>query len=122
MMDMSQYPKDYVKYAETHWSALKDYHPGAYGGEIHLYRVRKQPVSNLGPALGWANLAPSRVRVKIIGGTHETIMQDPNVQQLAVDIRLRLEAAQKEMAPLEREESESSLCSCWKFWLALRSG
>jgi thioesterase domain-containing protein len=107
---MSQYPKDYVKYAETHWTALKQYYPGKYSGEIHLYRVRKQPLSSLGPTLGWDNLAPGKVRVKIIDGTHETMMQDPNVQQLAHDIQLQLQVAQKDAAPVESEEAEAVLC------------
>jgi amino acid adenylation domain-containing protein len=110
MMDMSQYPKDYVKYAETHWAALKQYYPGKYSGEIYLYRVRKQPLSSLGPTLGWENLAPGKVRVKIIGGTHETMMQDPNVQELARDIQLQLQAVQKDAAQVESEDTEAVLC------------
>ena len=57
------------------------------------------------------NSAPGRVRMKIISGTHETMMQEPNVQQLASDLRLRLEEAQNETGMLHDEHDERTLCS-----------
>ena len=38
VLDLTNYPKDYVKYAETHWQALTKYRPRQYPGEITLFR------------------------------------------------------------------------------------
>lgn len=83
LIDMSKYPKDYVKYAETHWKALESYVPGPYGGTIHLFRARKQPLRITDPSLGWNIVAPGRVHVEVIPGTHETMVTEPHVQVLA---------------------------------------
>jgi thioesterase domain-containing protein len=83
LIDMSKYPKDYVRYAETHWKALESYTPGPYAGTIHLFRARKQPLRSFDPSLGWQTLAPGHVKISVIPGTHETMVQDPNVQVLA---------------------------------------
>jgi amino acid adenylation domain-containing protein len=83
LIDMSKYPKDYVKYAETHWKALESYLPGPYGGAVHLFRARKQPLRITDPSLGWNIVAPGRVRIEVIPGTHETMVTEPHVQMLA---------------------------------------
>lgn len=83
LIDMSKYPKDYVKYAETHWKALEGYVPGPYGGTVHLFRARKQPLRITDPSLGWNIVAPGRVKVEVIPGTHETMVTEPHVQVLA---------------------------------------
>jgi amino acid adenylation domain-containing protein len=83
LIDMSKYPKDYVKYAETHWKALESYVPGLYGGTVHLFRARKQPLRITDPSLGWNIVAPGRVKIEVIPGTHETMVTEPHVQVLA---------------------------------------
>jgi thioesterase domain-containing protein len=90
---MSKYPKDYVKYAETHWKALESYKPGPYTGPIHLFRARKQPLRSADPSLGWQTLAPGHVKITVIPGTHETMVQDPNVQVLAAKLQEAIQAA-----------------------------
>jgi thioesterase domain-containing protein len=92
LIDMSKYPKDYVKYAETHWKALESYKPGNYEGTIHLFRARKQPLRSVDPSLGWQTLAPGRVKITVIPGTHETMVQDPNVQTLATKLQEAIRA------------------------------
>jgi amino acid adenylation domain-containing protein len=87
LIDMSKYPKDYVKYAETHWKALESYLPGPYAGTIHLFRARKQPLRITDPSLGWNVVAPGRVKITVIPGTHESMVTDPNVQILADKIQ-----------------------------------
>ncbi len=93
MIDMTKYPKDYVKYAETHWKALENYKAGGYRGTIHLFRARKQPLRSMDPSLGWNQVAPGRVRIAVIPGTHESMVQEPNVQTLAQRIREAIEEA-----------------------------
>lgn len=87
LIDMSKYPKDYVKYAETHWKALESYKPGAFSGTIHLFRARKQPLRSVDPSLGWNTVAPGRVKITVVPGTHESMVQDPNVQILAAKLK-----------------------------------
>ncbi|HEY6226590.1 MAG TPA: amino acid adenylation domain-containing protein, partial [Verrucomicrobiae bacterium] len=87
LIDMSKYPKDYVKYAETHWKALESYIPGSYNGTIHLFRARKQPLRITDPSLGWNVVAPGHVKIEVIPGTHESMVTDPNVQILAKKIQ-----------------------------------
>jgi amino acid adenylation domain-containing protein len=93
LIDMSKYPKDYVKYAETHWKALESYVPGSYDGTIHLFRARKQPLRITDPSLGWNVVAPGRVRISVIPGTHESMVTDPNVQILADKIQETIRAS-----------------------------
>lgn len=91
VLDMTNYPKDYVKYAETHWSALTRFHPRPFAGPIHVFRARKQGLSNFNHTLGWENIVSGEVRVDVIPGTHESMLQEPNVQILASRLRACLE-------------------------------
>jgi amino acid adenylation domain-containing protein len=91
-IDMSKYPKDYVKYAETHWKALESYRPIPFKGTISLFRARKQPLRSADPSLGWNTLAPGRVRITVVPGNHESMVQDPNVHVLAAKIQEAIRA------------------------------
>ena len=93
VIDLSTYPEGYVTYAETHWNALTDYHPEPYAGEITLFRAKKQGLSNFNHTLGWDALAEERVNVTVIPGTHESMLQEPNVQIVATKLRALLEAS-----------------------------
>ncbi|HYE31499.1 MAG TPA: amino acid adenylation domain-containing protein [Methylomirabilota bacterium] len=104
VIDLANYPKEYVKYAETHWTALRHYQPKGYSGRIHLFRARKQPISSADPTLGWDTLAPGRVRVTVVPGNHETIVQEPNVQILAQHLTRCLEQARAASAPVSRAQ------------------
>jgi thioesterase domain-containing protein/acyl carrier protein len=94
MLDLATYPEGYVKYAETHWEALTRYHPKPYDGEITLFRARKQGLRNFNHTLGWDALAGDRVRVTVIPGSHESMLQEPNVQIVAAKLRGMLEATE----------------------------
>lgn len=87
LIDMTKYPKDYVRYAETHWKAMSSYQPGHYDGRIHLFRARKQPLRSFDPSLGWNTVAPGHVKILVIPGTHESMVQEPNVQILAAKLK-----------------------------------
>ena len=96
ILDLSTYPEGYVIYAETHWNALTHYHPQPYAGEITLFRAKKQGLSNFNHSLGWDALVGDRVNVTVVPGTHESMLQEPNVQIVAAKLRSLLEvAAQK---------------------------
>jgi thioesterase domain-containing protein len=93
ILDLSTYPEGYVTYAETHWDALTHYHPQPYDGEITLFRAKKQGLSNFNHALGWDALVEDRVNVTVVPGTHESMLQEPNVQIVAAKLRSLLEAS-----------------------------
>ncbi|HEV8543932.1 MAG TPA: amino acid adenylation domain-containing protein [Verrucomicrobiae bacterium] len=93
VIDLSRYPKGYVQYAETHWQALTQYQPEPYPGELILFRAKKQGLSNFSHSLGWDVLVGDRVNVNVIPGTHESMLQEPNVQIVAAKLRSLLDAA-----------------------------
>ena len=93
VMDLSHYPKDYVLYAQTHWQALTQYRPQPYPGEITLFRAKKQGLSNFNHTLSWDALVEDRVSVTVIPGTHESMLQEPNVQIIAAKLRGLLDEA-----------------------------
>jgi amino acid adenylation domain-containing protein len=95
IIDLSTYPEGYVKYAEAHWHALTEYHPAPYPGEIILFRAKKQGLSNFNHTLGWDALVEDRVQVSVIPGTHENMLQEPNVQIVAAKLRTLLDHAQR---------------------------
>lgn len=94
LIDMSEYPSDYVRYAQAHWHALTDYQPRPYPGRITLFRARKQPLLSVDPTLGWGSLAADSIAVNVIPGTHEKMLEEPNVQILAAELKTCLVEAQ----------------------------
>jgi thioesterase domain-containing protein len=91
VLDLSNYPKDYILYAQTHWQALTKYQPQPYPGEITLFRAKKQSLSNFNHTLCWDALVGDRVTVTVIPGTHESMLKEPNVQIIAAKIRALLD-------------------------------
>ena len=91
---MAEYPKDYIRYARAHWQALRSYRPRRYPGRITLFRARKQPLLTLDPTLGWDDLAEGGVAVNVIPGTHEKMLEEPNVHILAAELKACVVEAQ----------------------------
>ena len=99
VLDLTNYPKDYVAYAETHWQALTGYRPEEYAGVIHLFRAKKQGLTGFNHSLGWEMLVEDRVNVTVIPGTHESMLQEPNVQILASRLRTLLDEQASRIEP-----------------------
>ena len=59
-----------------------------------LFRAKKQGLTNFNHTLGWDALVEDRVQVNVIPGTHESMLQEPNVQIVAAKLRHLLQAAQ----------------------------
>ncbi|MGN6386753.1 MAG: hypothetical protein ACTHMT_10995, partial [Verrucomicrobiota bacterium] len=64
-----------------------------YSGEITLFRAKKQGLSNFNHTLSWDALVEDRVSVTVIPGTHESMLQEPNVQIIAAKLRALLDDA-----------------------------
>jgi aspartate racemase len=86
--------------------AEKQYLPQVYGGRVVLFRAGEKALRGLDdPQEGWRNYAAGGVEVHEIDGDHGNILNEPQVKQLAAEIRARLEKAQAEAA----EEAVASL-------------
>jgi amino acid adenylation domain-containing protein len=92
LMDMSNYPKEFRRYAEIHWGALLNYFPKPFDGKITLFRTRQPRLTSLDPEVSWKKLALGGVDVRILPGAHETILHDPHVRHLAQDLNMCLGA------------------------------
>jgi len=82
-----------------HWRADFAYRARAYSGMVNLFRAREQPQAFAGMhALGWETVALGGVRVIDLPGTHETLIEQP---ELATALRAVLEGAQHSAADAE---------------------
>jgi amino acid adenylation domain-containing protein len=66
----------------------EDFVPRIYPGKITVFRVRRQPLNRIPDArLGWGKLASGDVDVRVIPGTHNTVLSEPHVQGLAEELK-----------------------------------
>jgi thioesterase domain-containing protein len=86
VIDFSNYPADFKRYAEIHWNALSNYHPKHFGGRILLFRTQRPRLLEFNPEDLWSGLTRAGVDVKIVPGTHEKILDEPYVQVLAQEL------------------------------------
>jgi aspartate racemase len=62
--------------------------PKTYPGRVLVLRVDKQPRNRVSSKdLGWSRLAQAGVDVRIISGTHETLLREPHVSALAGELK-----------------------------------
>ena len=90
IIDFSAYPADFKHFAEIHWRALDKYSPGAFDGRITLFRSQRPRLLELDPEVAWRKLAHGGVDVRIVPGTHETVLDEPYVKHLARELALVL--------------------------------
>jgi thioesterase domain-containing protein len=65
-----------------------EFEPKTYAGRILVLRVVKQPRNRISSKdLGWSRLARGGVDVRIISGTHETLLREPHVRVLAGELK-----------------------------------
>jgi hypothetical protein len=94
--DVSGIPPDIRHLMETHDRALMRYHPPAYDGKVSLYRVRSQSLFGIHDEdNGWSKLAKGGVEVRMIGGAHRNILEQPHVIKLATELKETLEREHK---------------------------
>jgi thioesterase domain-containing protein len=86
VIDMSEYPADYKRYAEIHWNALVDYWPKIYPGKITLFQTTDSSAST-SPEYIWKPLGGGGLEVNRIAGSHEKMLEDPQVQVLAEEFK-----------------------------------
>jgi amino acid adenylation domain-containing protein len=96
MFDLGRREKEQTLLFEAHLRALSEYRPVPTQVPITLFRASQQLLSHLvmDRTLGWSELAESPVSVRIIPGSHGTILTEPSVRQLAKILSDELDAAQ----------------------------
>jgi thioesterase domain-containing protein/acyl carrier protein len=101
--------------AALHRGAV-DYMPREYSGRLTLFRAAHQPLAcTHDPLMDWGRLARAGVDAQTIPGRHETILQEPNVRELAraltaalADSRARRIRALPEQAPVDAPQRYES--------------
>ncbi|MFN7140550.1 MAG: alpha/beta fold hydrolase, partial [Limisphaerales bacterium] len=90
VIDFTNYPEHYKRYAEVHWAALDCYKPQILPGRITLFRTARPRLFEFEAERFWSKLATGGVDVQIVPGTHEKVLESPNVEVLASEMRARL--------------------------------
>jgi thioesterase domain-containing protein len=76
----------------NHIEAARMYRPCKYPGRIDLFRVRRLSLFRAtDPLMGWGTLAAEGIEVHRIEGAHRNILQPPQVETLAIQLRACLE-------------------------------
>lgn len=79
----------------VHYRAGRSYLPQPYAGAVTLLISEQSPEpAAQDPRLAWRGLAAGGARVYTITGTHDTLLEDAQMRQLARYLRESLEAAQ----------------------------
>jgi amino acid adenylation domain-containing protein len=86
-VDLAGIPSSERLLWEAHLQALNRYHPGPYGGKLTLLRTRGYPLfCSFDHDHGWNRFARGGVDVRLVPGTHETLMVEPHAAPLAVEL------------------------------------
>jgi thioesterase domain-containing protein/acyl carrier protein len=90
-------PDQFRRLLETHYQAMREYHPKPYPGRVTLFRARTRPLFRLhGNDLGWRKLAAGSLDVITVPGNHESMLEEPNVSVLAQSLLTHLQLARGE--------------------------
>jgi thioesterase domain-containing protein len=91
IIDISRYPEKYRKFALMLSKALREHIPeNQYSGRVVVYEAEVLPVFRPSPvALAWRQFI-SKFDVVSVGGRHLTMMEPPNFQTIARDLKKRI--------------------------------
>ena len=77
-------------FMQQQYRALREYTPRPYAGRVILYRARTHPLFHLHESeRAWRTIT-STLDVKVLAGTHLTIVKPPLVSAIAADLKARL--------------------------------
>jgi amino acid adenylation domain-containing protein len=92
MVDISQYSEVERRVWSAHVNALMAHQHSRYDGPVTLFRSRAHcAVSSCDYHFGWNEYAPGAVRVVIVPGAHESILEEPHVESLAGEFAAALQ-------------------------------
>ena len=85
--DVRAFPKERLRLLTAHSRALERYRNRSYTGAVTLLRTRSFPLfCSFDPHYGWDEFAQGGVIARIIPGSHDNIMKEPNVSELAREL------------------------------------
>jgi len=100
--DLTEIPENYHKFLNAHYQALVSYKPKGYQGRVTLFKTQGYSLFGpFDPNMGWDKVAANGVEIKEIAGVHAEILQEPQVQLLAAQLRASLDEAQKVNSPVK---------------------
>lgn len=87
MVDVSQYSEFERRVWSAHVNALMAHHTKPYTGPVTLFRSHGHcTFSSCDYHFGWNDYAPGAVRVVLVPGAHESILEEPHVGSLAAEV------------------------------------
>jgi thioesterase domain-containing protein len=99
LFDVDLLPEEYRAMMEANLRAMREYVPRPYPGRLTLIRASVRPLlHSLQRDLGWSEWARGGVDVKSVPGHHWSILQEPNIQDLAHQLRAAVEQAESSIA------------------------
>jgi thioesterase domain-containing protein/acyl carrier protein len=89
-LDLSRVSDHQREFMQRQYRALREYTPKPYAGRVILYRARTHPLFHLHESeRAWRTIT-STLDVKVIAGTHVTIVKPPLASAIATDLKARL--------------------------------
>lgn len=80
------------RFLQTHYRAMLNYRPDVLDARITLVRTRTRPLfARDAHNLGWGRLAAGGVDVHVVPGAHDSILYQPDVQEVARRLRHMLD-------------------------------
>jgi amino acid adenylation domain-containing protein len=116
-VDLSLYSEEQRRLWDMHLRASDNYHPRPFPGSVVVFRTRFHPFfCSFDPSFGWNEFAGGGVKVEIVPGAHESILDEPYVQTTAAKLKKCLEQAHASgqdaaSQPLRVREIASTLLS-----------
>jgi amino acid adenylation domain-containing protein len=89
---MMRLPNTLKKVRNASYDAARVYKLKPYGGSVVLFRASEKGLSSVNVESAWRELAP-RIEIYEVSGHHGNIVEKPQVQLLATELKLRLEIA-----------------------------
>ena len=88
-LGMWRFPDYQVAEIERAFKTFQDYRPLPYDGDLLLIRARALPLfpARQAPDMGWSRIVRGTVTVKEVRGSHETILTEPLVSDVAEVLR-----------------------------------
>ena len=85
-------PDHFRNVSESLLLAARRYTPRPYAGSATLFRARDTPAFIQDPTLGWSELV-EHLQIREVPGDHDTLLKEPHVAALALELKTCLEAA-----------------------------
>lgn len=92
VVDISNYSEFERRVWAAHVNALMSHSSGAYDGPVTLFRSRGHcTVSSYDERFGWGDYVTGALRVVIVPGAHESILEEPHVATFAREVAASLQ-------------------------------